>query len=183
MVSFFPIKIFIRVQYATHMTLLPTMAFWSNLDRANNNSNVAWERYLVWAGNSRTSTTVKCEEDSNSCASDKILYLISSYLQVTCISFLLTHGNSMPPAVVFKCFSPLISYPLFSFPPGSDVFAYSIRWGDCSTCLGDSDPNWKCPAAVAAYNDLLGDPTGTQADIIEVDGGRGESHMTRLPGH
>ena len=57
--------------------------------------------------------------------------------------------------------------------PRSLSLVTSTLWGDCSTCLYDSDPEWKCPATVAAYNDLLGNPGGNEADIIEVDGGAG----------
>lgn len=35
------------------------------------------------------------------------------------------------------------------------------------------DAEWTCPALVEEYNDLLGDPTGTEADIVETDGGEG----------
>lgn len=30
-----------------------------------------------------------------------------------------------------------------------------------------------CPAAIAAYNDMKGDPDGTDADMIELDYGAG----------
>eukprot|EP00904_Undaria_pinnatifida_P014023 jgi/Undpi1/9751/HiC_scaffold_27.g12207.m1 len=53
------------------------------------------------------------------------------------------------------------------------VIGIGTLWGDCSTCRTDGDSNWKCPAAVAVYNDLLGDPAGSDADIIELDGGSG----------
>lgn len=46
-------------------------------------------------------------------------------------------------------------------------------WGDCSTCHTDGDSSWKCPAAVAVYNDLKGNPDGTDADVIELDNATG----------
>lgn len=53
-------------------------------------------------------------------------------------------------------------------------------WGDCSTCVKDNDPEWKCPSAARAYNDLMGNTAGTAANIIELDGGRGESCLTHI---
>lgn len=57
----------------------------------------------------------------------------------------------------------------------------STLWGDCSTCQEDRDPEWKCPLTVAAYNDLLGDPGGNEADIIEIQGGIGTLFEPRMP--
>lgn len=54
---------------------------------------------------------------------------------------------------------------------------YSTLWGDCSTCGEDNDPEWKCPSAARAYNDLMGNTAGTAANIIELDGGGGESNI------
>lgn len=47
-------------------------------------------------------------------------------------------------------------------------------WGSCSSCDRNRSPKWKCPAAAAVYNDLKGDPDGTDTTIIELNGGRGK---------
>ena len=46
-------------------------------------------------------------------------------------------------------------------------------WGDCSTCRDDGSADWQCPALIEVYNDLLGNPDGTEASVIETDGGSG----------
>lgn len=33
---------------------------------------------------------------------------------------------------------------------------------------------YECPATIAVYNDLLGNPGGTENGILELDGGDGE---------
>eukprot|EP00752_Nemacystus_decipiens_P012579 g11140.t1 len=43
----------------------------------------------------------------------------------------------------------------------------------CTTCREDGDDEWTCPALIEEYNDLLGNPTGTEADIVETDYGPG----------
>lgn len=56
------------------------------------------------------------------------------------------------------------------------LFGYArTLGGNCSTCYTDLDPDWTCPGAVAAYNDLLGNPGGTAANIIETHGSTGRS--------
>lgn len=48
-------------------------------------------------------------------------------------------------------------------------------WGECSNCYASSgvDGNWYCPAAAAVFGQLT-DSDGTDADIIEVEGGSGK---------
>ncbi|CAM9863652.1 unnamed protein product [Laminaria digitata] len=65
------------------------------------------------------------------------------------------------------------------------VIGMGTLWGNCSACDFENnifDPEWKCPATVAAYNDLNGNPGGTDADIIELDGGDGTAcgHFSEL---
>eukprot|EP00904_Undaria_pinnatifida_P013068 jgi/Undpi1/8892/HiC_scaffold_25.g11354.m1 len=52
------------------------------------------------------------------------------------------------------------------FGVGSSGFAV-----ECSTCSSNGDPAWSCPAALSAYYDL----GGSNADILETDGGTGTS--------
>eukprot|EP00752_Nemacystus_decipiens_P003380 g3127.t1 len=49
-----------------------------------------------------------------------------------------------------------------------DQFGYT-----CSTCDIDGSDEWTCPALIEEYNDLLGNPDGTEADVIETGGGQG----------
>lgn len=51
----------------------------------------------------------------------------------------------------------------------------STLWGDCSDCDSTGDPEWKCPLAAQAYNNLMGYPAGSPADIIEINYGEGQS--------
>eukprot|EP00904_Undaria_pinnatifida_P013074 jgi/Undpi1/8898/HiC_scaffold_25.g11360.m1 len=48
---------------------------------------------------------------------------------------------------------------------------WGTGFGECTTCYDDLDPAWTCPAAVSAYYDI----GGSDADIIEIDGGTGTS--------
>eukprot|EP00752_Nemacystus_decipiens_P017344 g15540.t1 len=43
----------------------------------------------------------------------------------------------------------------------------------CSTCYNDGSDEWTCPALIEEYNDLLGNPDGTEAEVIETGGGQG----------
>lgn len=52
--------------------------------------------------------------------------------------------------------------------------ALRTLWDRCSTCLVDGGSEWTCPAVIATYNELLGDPTGTEANVVEVSGEDGE---------
>ncbi|CAN0028972.1 unnamed protein product [Pylaiella littoralis] len=53
------------------------------------------------------------------------------------------------------------------------VIGSGTLWGECSECDSSGSAAWKCPLAAEVYNDLAGNPAGTSADIIELDGGSG----------
>eukprot|EP00904_Undaria_pinnatifida_P013079 jgi/Undpi1/8901/HiC_scaffold_25.g11363.m1 len=48
---------------------------------------------------------------------------------------------------------------------------WGVGYGDCTTCRDDGDPAWTCPAALSEYYDI----GGTDANIVETDGGTGTS--------
>lgn len=45
----------------------------------------------------------------------------------------------------------------------------------CSLCNLIGTSTWRCPAVKGVYNELLGTPGGSDANIIELDGGVGEN--------
>ncbi|CAM9592507.1 unnamed protein product, partial [Laminaria digitata] len=46
---------------------------------------------------------------------------------------------------------------------------WGVGFGSCTTCRETGGPAWTCPAAVSAYADI----GGSDADIVELDGGGG----------
>ncbi|CAM9708474.1 unnamed protein product [Ascophyllum nodosum] len=62
------------------------------------------------------------------------------------------------------------------------VIGIGTLWGNCSTCNIDGSSDWKCPAVIEVYNDLLGNPGGTESSVIETDGGSGTvcSHFDEI---
>ncbi|CAM9138702.1 unnamed protein product [Ectocarpus fasciculatus] len=55
------------------------------------------------------------------------------------------------------------------------VIGTGTLWGECSECDSTGSAEWKCPLAAQVYNDLMGNPSGSRADIIELEGGSGTS--------
>ena len=49
----------------------------------------------------------------------------------------------------------------------------------CTTCGEDGSTEWTCPALIQEYNDLAGNPIGTEADVVEGDGGTGKTELER----
>ncbi|CAM9594725.1 unnamed protein product, partial [Ectocarpus sp. 8 AP-2014] len=62
------------------------------------------------------------------------------------------------------------------------VIGTGTLWGECSDCDSTGSAEWKCPLAAQVYNDLMGNPAGSRADIIELEGGTGTScgHFSEL---
>ncbi|CAB1103880.1 unnamed protein product [Ectocarpus sp. CCAP 1310/34] len=54
------------------------------------------------------------------------------------------------------------------------VIGTGTLWGECSDCDSTGSAEWKCPLAAQVYNDFMGNPAGSRADIIELEGGAGE---------
>ncbi|CBN74218.1 WSC domain protein [Ectocarpus siliculosus] len=55
------------------------------------------------------------------------------------------------------------------------VIGTGTLWGECSDCDSTGSAEWKCPLAAQVYNDFMGNPAGSRADIIELEGGTGTS--------
>ncbi|CAB1103881.1 unnamed protein product [Ectocarpus sp. CCAP 1310/34] len=55
------------------------------------------------------------------------------------------------------------------------VIGTGTLWGECSDCDSTGSAEWKCPLAAQVYNDFMGNPAGSRADIIELEGGAGTS--------
>ncbi|CAM9411250.1 unnamed protein product [Ectocarpus sp. 6 AP-2014] len=55
------------------------------------------------------------------------------------------------------------------------VIGTGTLWGECSDCDSTGSAEWKCPLATQVYNDFMGNPAGSRADIIELEGGTGTS--------
>ncbi|CBJ33994.1 putative zinc metalloendopeptidase [Ectocarpus siliculosus] len=54
------------------------------------------------------------------------------------------------------------------------VIGTGTLWGECSDCDSTGSAEWKCPLAAQVYNDFMGNPAGSRADIVELEGGTGE---------
>ena len=54
---------------------------------------------------------------------------------------------------------------------------WGVGYGECTTCRSDGDPAWTCPAALSAYYQI----GGTDADIVETDGGTGKQKREHRP--
>lgn len=48
----------------------------------------------------------------------------------------------------------------------------------CTACRSAGDSEWTCPALIEEYNDLLRNPLGTEADVVELDFGEGKKGDT-----
>ncbi|CAM9138778.1 unnamed protein product [Ectocarpus fasciculatus] len=55
------------------------------------------------------------------------------------------------------------------------VIGTGTLWGECSECDSTGSAEWKCPLAAQVFNDFMGNPSGSRADIIELEGGSGTS--------
>lgn len=48
------------------------------------------------------------------------------------------------------------------------------RTSGCTTCETDDSSAWLCPSGITTFNEMLGDASGTEADIVELDFGEGK---------
>lgn len=81
---------------------------------------------------------------------------------------LLRFHRAAPALVVFPCQRPQ--------PPIRPIRTlWELDGYSCTTCGDDGNTEWTCLALIEEYNDLAGNPIGTEAYVVEGEGGIGET--------
>lgn len=116
---------------------------------------------------------------ANRCIGAKIACVVNGLTGIRCIpGYILLANQHDTYMLSARCYATELStvYPDTKTSSTYRVFIVFFSrtlWGDnfgfCATCRVNGNPAWTCPAALSAYADI----GGSDADILELDGGTG----------